>query len=400
MGRVAFDSGPQSMSLASRRKTTRSCSARRPAAVWNLEMKALLTLWATLLVSGVQICTVQAASVRRTFSIDSAAVHASGADYRVSWHAPGTHSVNVYAGTEPRHVGRGHPVATGGPDGSVTVRNLPTAARWYFELVPDHGSSLVLADRSLQLPSASNFRDVGGYRTEDGHWVRMGAAYRSNGLAALTASDYDRLGALDLKLVCDLRLEEERRKLPDPEIRNGSASVDTLWADVAADSGHRGSGLRVLMNSGDDVGVLNFMKGAYRDFVDLPSAKSAYHRLFMRLAEPGSLPTVFHCTAGKDRTGWAQAVLLTILHVPRKTIIEDYVLTDRYMSAGALEQIRKSMPGVDVAMSRELTAADPVYLQTAFAEVNERYGSFEGYLQQGLQLDARTIQRIRANFLQ
>jgi protein-tyrosine phosphatase len=70
------------------------------------------------------------------------------------------------------------------------------------------------------------------------------------------------------------------------------------------------------------------------------------------------------------------------------------------MSAGALEQIRKSIPGVDVAMSKELTAADPAYLQTAFAEVDERYGSFDGYLRRGLRLDAPTIDRIRANFLQ
>jgi protein-tyrosine phosphatase len=139
---------------------------------------------------------------------------------------------------------------------------------------------------------------------------------------------------------------------------------------------------------------------AYRDFVDLPSAQSAYHQLFVRLAEPGSLPTVFHCTAGKDRTGWAQAVLLSILRVPRKTIVEDYVLTDRYLSAAALEQIRKSMPGADATMSKALTVADPAYLQAAFTEVEEGYGSLEGYLRRGLRLDRPTIERIRANFLQ
>jgi protein-tyrosine phosphatase len=363
-------------------------------------MKALLSSWATLLVLGVQICTVQAASAGRSIPFDTAAVHARGAGYLLTWHARGVNSVKVYAGSQPSHIGRDRRVAAGGPDGAVTVMSLPTAARWYFEFVPDHGGSLVLAERSLQLGSASNFRDVGGYRTEDGRWVRMGVAYRSNGLGALTDSDYARLRDLDLKLVCDLRLEEERRKLPDPDIPNTSAVADALSVDVAADSGHRGSALRVLMKRGDDAAVLNFMKGAYRDFVDLPSAQSAYHRLFVRLAEPGSLPTVFHCTAGKDRTGWAQAVLLSILRVPRKTIIEDYVLTDRYMSAGALDQIRRSMPGADVTMSKALTAANPAYLRTAVAEVNERYGSFDGYLQRALGLDAPTIGRIRANFLQ
>jgi protein-tyrosine phosphatase len=359
-------------------------------------MKAMVTWCATLLVLGAQICTVQAASSSRSTPFDRAAVHAKGPGYQLSWHAEGINTIEVFAGTEPRHIGRDRRVANGGPEGAVTVANLPAAAQWYFEFVPDHGHSLVLAERSLRFASASNFRDVGGYRTEDGRWVRMGVAYRSNGLGALTQSDYARLKDLDLKLVCDLRLEEERRKLPDPDIPNSSA----ISADVAADSGHRGSALRVLMQRGDDAAVLNFMNGAYRDFVDLPSAQSAYHRLFVRLADPGSLPTVFHCTAGKDRTGWAQAVLLSILRVPRKTILQDYVLTDRYLSAAALEQIRKSMPGADVTMSKALTAADPAYLEAAFAEVDERYGSLDAYLQRGLGLDGQTIERIRANFLQ
>jgi hypothetical protein len=68
--------------------------------------------------------------------------------------------------------------------------------------------------------------------------------------------------------------------------------------------------------------------------------------------------------------------------------------------AAALEQIRKSMPGADATMSKALTVADPAYLQAAFTEVEEGYGSLEGYLRRGLRLDRPTIERIRANFLQ
>jgi protein-tyrosine phosphatase len=133
--------------------------------------------------------------------------------------------------------------------------------------------------------------------------------------------------------------------------------------------------------------------------LDLPSARSSYRQLLQRLADPGNLPTVFHCTAGKDRTGWAQAILLTILRVPRRTILEDYALTDRLMSATAVEQIRKSLPDADMAMSKALVSAAPAFLRAAFREVDERYGSFNRYLSQGLSLDAKAIASIRANFL-
>ncbi|MDB6100960.1 MAG: protein tyrosine/serine phosphatase [Gammaproteobacteria bacterium] len=359
-------------------------------------MKAILVLSTIALLLTAEVITTASGDVKRSIPFDTAAVHANGQLYRLSWHAGNIDGVKIYAGTDPSDIGTGRLVASGGSQGSVTLANLPARTRWYFEFVPGRGDPVVLADRSLHLTSASNFRDVGGYRTEDGRWVRMGVAYRSNGLAALTESDYGRLKDLGLKLICDLRLEEERRRLPDPEIPNSQV----ILADVAADSGHRGAALSVLIRRKDDAAVINFMKGAYRDFVDLPSAQVAYRMLFERLADPNNLPTVFHCTAGKDRTGWAQAVLLSILHVPRQTIVEDYLLTDRFLSATALEQLRKSMPDVDLTMSKALTSADPEFLAAAFAEVDERYGSLDAYLKKGLGLDTRTVERIRANFIQ
>jgi protein-tyrosine phosphatase len=121
--------------------------------------------------------------------------------------------------------------------------------------------------------------------------------------------------------------------------------------------------------------------------------------LLERLADRDNLPTVFHCTAGKDRSGWAQAILLSALGVPRQTIVADYVLTNRYMTADALEQIRKVAPEIDSEAAMALVAADPEYMETSFDEVNERYGSFQQYLRRGLNITDSTIEALRANFL-
>jgi protein-tyrosine phosphatase len=325
----------------------------------------------------------------------SADVEQQGSTFRLTWDAPDARAVTIYAVEDAAAPQHGQKVAHGEGRGSVVVSGLPRRLRWYFDLVADNGRSVRLTDRSLHLSSASNFRDAGGYRTEDGRWVRMGLVYRSNGLGSLSSADYETLKQLQLHLVCDLRMPQEREISPDPDI----PASRSLQADVFADSGHRASALHSIVDSHDRTALIAFMKGAYRDFVDLPSAQASYHRLLERLADRDNLPTVFHCTAGKDRSGWAQAILLSALGVPRKTIVADYVLTNRYMTADALEQIRKVAPEIDPKAAMALVAADPAYIETSFDEVNERYGSFQTYLRRGLNISDSTIEALRASLL-
>jgi protein-tyrosine phosphatase len=106
------------------------------------------------------------------------------------------------------------------------------------------------------------------------------------------------------------------------------------------------------------------------------------------------LPTVFHCTAGKDRTGWAQAVFLSILRVPRSTIVEDYLLTNEFMQGDALESVRQS-----IGAARSKVIANPAALDAAFDQVAKEFGSFDRYLHQGLHLSDVTLAALRKNFL-
>ena len=128
-----------------------------------------------------------------------------GRAFVITWHAAHVHHIRIFAGTAFAKIGRDRLVAEGAGTGRVTVANLPNEPRWYFELVPDRGDPLVVADRSLHLTTAANFRDAGGYRTADGKWVRMGLAYRSNGLEHLTDGELAQIDKLGIKLVCDLR---------------------------------------------------------------------------------------------------------------------------------------------------------------------------------------------------
>jgi protein-tyrosine phosphatase len=331
-----------------------------------------------------------------TVAVDST----DGRVFTLSWHAPGTHHVTVYAGTDPLHIGRKNKVAAGSGDGRVTIADLPLADRWYFQLVPDQGRPLVVADRALHLGTAPNFRDIGGYRTTEGKWVRMGLAYRSNGLEHLTQAELNSIGALGLRLVCDLRTDDERQHGPD----RVPSAVQVIAADVMADDPDPTARILAALAKSQDgqpsVDPAALLQPIYRGFVNSGSARKGYHLLFERLADRRSLPMLFHCTAGKDRSGWAAAVLLTILGVPHATVVADYQLTDHYLDAAAAETIRRMrFPSVDAAIWRRILAADPSYLEAAFDETVKAYGSFAGYLHQGLGLDDATLDAIRRNFL-
>ncbi|ARF53632.1 tyrosine-protein phosphatase [Streptomyces gilvosporeus] len=137
---------------------------------------------------------------------DATVTQRKNGSFTVSWKAPGVGSVTVYAGDRA--------VARGGAEATVTVRGLPAADRQWFRLVPDRGEPLTLADRSLHLEGAANLRDVGGCRTADGRWVKMGVLYRSNDLHALTDADLAKLQRLGIRTDFDLRMPSQRTKAP------------------------------------------------------------------------------------------------------------------------------------------------------------------------------------------
>ena len=307
----------------------------------------------------------------------------------VAWSAAGGGPVDVYARTTPAGPDpQARLVGHGGANGQITVAGLPVGERWYFELRPRRGGSLIIADRSLHLKTAPNFRDVGGYRTRDGHWVRMGLAYRSDQLDRLNDADLAVIARLAPTLIVDLRTQGERRAAD--RLAPGAAP---MIADVLADQPVNNSAFSKL--DSPEAGV-KALTEANRMFVSLPSAKDAYSRLFTRLQSPDV--AVYHCTSGKDRTGWATAVLLTALGVPREAVIADYLASNGYL----VEKNRAmfaALPPATAANLEPVMTVRAAYLEAAFAEVDKRYGSFDRYLREGLGLDRAALERLRAKFL-
>jgi len=142
-----------------------------------------------------------------------------------------------------------------------------------------------------------------------------------------------------------------------------------------------------------------FMEG-YREFVSLPSAKQSYRTLFLSLTEQQKLPAVFHCTTGKDRTGWAAAALLTLLGVPHETVMADYLRTNDY----TIPQFQRAIDdfvaaGGDRAIADAIFGVKSEYLEASFDEMQMRYGTIENYFYKGLGIDATGQKALRDLFL-
>lgn len=351
----------------------------------------------------VTVSSVAEAQRQAVIPITAATVEAlpDGTEYRLSWQASDAGSVGVYASAARGGSMDGRAMARGAADAHVTVHGIPAATRTYFTLVPARGAPLVVADRGVHIRSVPNLRDAGGYRTTDGRWVRMGMIYRADQLDRLSDADLEALDALDIGAVMDLRTESERSREPDRIPPGARAMV----LDVAADSasGSLGGDMFQVMEAAIASGKGAEMLGkAYRDFVSLPSARTAYGTMLHQMLDEGSGAVLYHCTSGKDRTGWATAIILTMLGVPRETVMADYLLSNTYLQPKiehTLEHMKKSGVSLDPALLEPVMTVNPGFLETAFDEVERSYGSFDAYLRDGLGISAADVERLRARYL-
>lgn len=306
----------------------------------------------------------------------------AGADgsYTLKWNAKGTPRVEIRA--------NGKVVAKGGAQGQAVVSGLPAADRQWFDFEPARGEGLRLADRLIKLEGTSNFRDAGGYRTTTGQWVKMGEIYRSDALNKLTDNDLAKLQRLRVRTVFDLRMESERTKDADKV----PAGASYVVADVFA-----GSPSFQAMPTSPDAAV-KAMVDAEKSMVSGDGGKKAYTQVFEGIERDRNRAVLFHCTAGKDRTGWANASLLTALGVPGETVMADYLASNDYRKA-ANDAILSHLPAAQAAVYKPMLDVRPEYLNAGYDEVTAKYGTFDNYLKSGLGIDSRELKQLKKDLL-
>jgi protein-tyrosine phosphatase len=272
-------------------------------------------------------------------------------------------------------------------------------------LGPGHGKTEAAPGHSMGIPSVPNLRDLGGYKTGDGTTVAGGLVYRSNQLSGISPEDMEKMAGLGLKNAYDLRTAEERDKRPE-ELPPG---VNYVVLDVLSDSPQAGPAqLERLMAdpkaADEELGggkVEEGFRASYREFVSLPSAQREFRKLYLGLGDREQLPALFHCTTGKDRTGWAAAALLTLLGVPKETVYEDYLRSNDYILPAYQKHIDAFVAaGGDPEIPKAILGVKKEYLDAAFDEMQTKYGSIENYFSEGLGIDGAGQQALRDLYLE
>lgn len=315
----------------------------------------------------------------------------------VHWTAKGPVDL-MQADTPDADVATAKLVSKGDRDGKEAVTVDPASRAYFLIRDPKDGSVTRVAERLIPLKQGSNFRDIGGYPGADGKHVRWGLIYRSGATAMLSPEDVATVGTLHLTQLVDLRSDEERVLAP--------TKIDGVPYTAVGYSMER-----ILEKMKSPSGVPQNGGTLYRDLPLMlaPQMKLLFAAL---LRKEGAVE--YNCSAGQDRTGFATAMILSALGTPRDVILKDYHLSTGY------RQPQWEMPPIDVAahpnnpIAKMFAASnghaqkaqplmDPdgkAFLTSAFEEVDAKWGSPEGYLQQVVGLTPVDIAALRATYLE
>lgn len=329
-------------------------------------------------------------------------------DYKLSW----TTSVSdapvriEVSGDRDFQPGQGTLLAEAVTDSGYTFTAPVGSPRQYFLIVPQQGDAVRVSNRVLPLEGGRNFRDLGGYQTVDGRSVKWGLAYRSGVMDGLTDSDYDYLSGLGISVVCDFRASDERASEPT-DWRGGNIEYIT-FDDPSADEDMSKAFASVLMDPDATADkVRDMFINSYRSMHQ--TYAPAYAEMFDNLAN-GNLPLAFNCSAGKDRTGVAAALLLSALGVPRETVVEDYALSEKVVDFMAEFEVGLSNADPDSPYAflsqlppdviRPLMRTEPAYIEATLDAIESEHGSVIAFIQDELGVDEDELNRIQERLLE
>ena len=277
------------------------------------------------------------------------------------------------------------------------LSGLAPDTRHFFRLRDQHGTEVVASERRFGMQGTPNFRDFGGYRTADGRQVKWGYLFRSGQLSHLSEQDLELLGSLNLDLICDFRRLEEQEGEPSrlPQQRPRVASLPIIPGSNSRffeeAEGRQEAGRETMYD---------FMVEINRDFAE--GQTETYSRMFREILALEDARFLVHCAAGKDRTGFAAALVLLALGVPREMVMRDYMLTGRYFRPQQeLERLRRKydMEDMDVDAIMPMLEVHEDYLARALESIGRNYRSVEAYLEEALGVGPSELAELRARYL-
>ncbi|MEV6162636.1 tyrosine-protein phosphatase [Streptomyces sp. NPDC052052] len=254
--------------------------------------------------------------------------------------------------------------------------------------------------RAVPASTVINLRDLGGIALGPGRRIRPGAVLRSGQLDGLDLARDAAVAAFGIRTVVDLRTADERAAAPDRLPPGARLFV----ADVLGDNpGVAPARLRALL--ADPVAAEQLLGSGkaeelfadtYRQMVLSPGAAAAYRAFIETAADDRARPVLFHCTAGKDRTGWATALLLMLVGAPRDVVRAEFLAVNPAVRGAYAPHVQGFLDaGGDPDIASAVIEVRPRYLDTALDAMEERWGGLDGYVRDGLRIPEAALERLR-----
>lgn len=285
----------------------------------------------------------------------------------------------VYGGLSVEDIDYSEPLAGGFEAGRYPL-DINNTSRLYFQLVTEKGRA-IFSERRLPMSGGYNFRDLGGFRNKDGKYVKWGKIFRSDDLYNLTDIDLDYLSSIPITSIVDFRSEEEIDKAPDRlpiSVKNSyPLSINPGNLNVATD----------IYNLPPEK-IDSLMMDIYEILVSDPLSVKQYREFFKLLQSSKNIPLMFHCSAGKDRTGMGAALVLFALNVDEKVILDDYLASNMYLG-DKYKRLIEEKPNL-----KPLFEVKKEFLMSGIDHIRRSHGSIENYLKNVLLVDIDKFQKM------
>lgn len=273
--------------------------------------------------------------------------------------------------------------STGKP---VEIRGLHDGKKYYFLFKLNGDKEVIVTSDFVTLEGQSNFRDLGGFVTEEGRKIKNGLLFRSGALNHLTDHDLDTLTDLNIKTILDFRDKKEAKKSQD------RCPGGAVYKNVPINVGNT-SRVFFWLFLRRTKKITNYLLKANRTFVkEFSEEFKEYVRL---ISDRDNLPLVFHCAAGKDRTGFAAMLFLSAMGVSRKDIVENYMDSNMY-NKEYIELITNMMAerGFNTDALGAVLKVEESYINTALDIIDNEYGGPVNYLKEVLGADIEQLKQI------
>ena len=247
--------------------------------------------------------------------------------------------------------------------------------------------------REVKLQGAINFRDIGGYKTKDGKEVKWGKIYRSAEINRLTATDLAKLESLKIHYVLDFR--------GPAEVAAGADKVPNTATRISLPAGSEDVGDRSKMFKSMTTATVgdSIMLPFYSNIDAFPKRYKPMFEALLNNSNDSAL--VYHCTAGKDRTGIATALILYALGVDEQTIKNDYLATNYYRQSDNVRMRKMLMDNYHLkeAVVDDVLGVKEIYLKATFDAINKKYGSIDQFLKTEMGLNKSTLKKLKKKYL-